>query len=204
MDPLMGEVRARFVEKVGSVGWDRARFPELDPAKLALMIYDTGAEQVVFAHPRRWKLHVTDDGRIAFFRTKKETSDPEAFILLDPSPRVAPFYRDFIGGLVEQDCRKYVARNDPSTRHPEGSDYEYCACTKRFRLMVEWVGEQVGIEKLTPRRLRYTFGARIYEKTRDIHAVMDKLGCGLAAALTYTRFCGDDKLVDEAMKNGSF
>lgn len=206
--PLFGPDLERFLSRVPNLPWNTVRFPTHNPSRVAMFIYDTGCHQRDIAHPEDSKLHVLPDGRIARVRAKKSISSPGAYIVIAPSPRIRPWYREFIDNLPTPRCTPrevvyYAKRHGKrlTDQTPLGYTRD-CSCHKRFNEMVRWVGETVDIPGLTPRTLRHTFGYRLYRATKDINVVMDKMGCSMAVALRYAHLVNHSD-IDDGLASGA-
>ena len=170
-----------------------------DPKRLVTLIYETGFHTDDLVHPERRKLHVAPDGRLVVVRAKKEVSRSDAWVVLTPHRRIAPWYRDFLSRFPRVECRQSVVEVKRKVRGIWTTSLDddglpktraKCNCAVPFDKLISRVCDAAGVPGAGMRTLRHTFACRWYELTHDINVVMEKTGCSLQTALRYAKLVG--------------
>lgn len=143
----------------------------------------------------------TIPGAATWYRSKKERTAKRAYCYAEPDPLIVPFYREYLTHLPKL---PHVARDAPyyhkavtasGERRPytirtpaeaeafgrsigEAKTYVYCHCAQFFERQVRaFVRGIPGLEDVSPRTLRHTRLARLYEISgHDAEFVMNAGG----------------------------
>lgn len=162
----------------------------LDPRQVVLFLYHTGAHPDVIVHPRLRELRVLEDGSVAWNRPKTDRA-----IVIPPSPQIVTWVADFVAALPEDGhpaLTKGKRHHGRPTRVVDGrkvkNNRPYCLCYTRITRLVKRVATALGMPKITPRTLRHTFAARIYEASGfDVTEVQRWTGTSPSIALRYAK-----------------
>lgn len=157
--PLLTAERERllaYLPKVGAglgpPGW----FEGLDPAKVILFLYHTGAHPSVLRRAKTNGLRYdAATGKVLWNRPKTKAEVP---------PTVPVSIRPWISEFIEVQ----TGRSE-----------------KTYQRLVIAVGIAAGLPGMTPRTLRHDFLTRVAEKTGDVREVMRLGACTLKVAMRY-------------------
>jgi integrase len=133
----------------------------------------TGFHPATVQRPSHWLVRFREDGRLEYKRPKTQ-----AYVVLPVVPRVRPWLQEFLalmddsGGIPTRAMQRIVRRK--------------CA--------------SLGVEGVTPRGLRHTFGA-IVDRKHGLLVAAQWMGCDVRTALRYARQTPTAEEAD-AMKGG--